>query len=97
MLVVTSSVGYTCGVQCGVVDVSYQNKPLLLCLGGMWGGGAVCGVFRGKPCKIWDLLTAQATMPCALFPWVCLFSCSIPFHGFPLHFDHGSFLRKTVT
>lgn len=46
MLVVTSSVGYTCGKQCRVVDVSYQNKSPLLCLRGMWWGGAVCGRFR---------------------------------------------------
>lgn len=35
MLVVTSSVGYTCGEHCEVVDVCYQNKPPLLRLGGM--------------------------------------------------------------
>lgn len=37
MLIVTNSVGHTCGEQCGLVDVSYQNRSLLLCLG-------VCGV-----------------------------------------------------
>lgn len=36
MLVVTSNVGYTCGEQCGVVGVSYENKSPLLYLGGIW-------------------------------------------------------------
>lgn len=40
--------------------------------------------------------TAQPIMPRAHFTWVCLFSHSIPIHVFPLHFDHGSFLKKTV-
>lgn len=80
MLVVTSSVGYTCGEQCGVVGVYYENKSPLLCLGGMWRGGAVCGGFRGKPCGIWDLPNSSAHDALCT---ICLGLSVLPQHPHP--------------
>lgn len=93
MLVVASSVGYTCGEQCGVVGVSYENS-LPFCVWEVCGEGERYVVDSGvNPVGFGTCQTAQPMMPCAPFAWVCMFSHSIPIHAFSLHFVHGSFLR----